>query len=95
MDGNVHRLLFDKNFQKSVKKQSDVHVFVHLWDSFSRLPEVVLYKGKQNGFLRALLSFTVNGVEYTINRSFNIGDILLTIRSGDQISFKISRESQT
>lgn len=42
-----------------------------------------------------LLSFTVNGVEYAINRSFNIGDILLTIRSGDQISFKISRESQT
>ena len=42
-----------------------------------------------------LLSFTVNGDEYAINRSFNIGDILLTIRSGDQISFKISRESQT
>ena len=42
-----------------------------------------------------LLAFVVNGVDYTINRSFNIGDVLLTIRSGDQISFKISRESQT
>ena len=41
-----------------------------------------------------LLSFIVNDVEYSINRSFNISDILFTIRSGDQISFKISRESQ-
>ena len=38
-----------------------------------------------------LLSFTVNGEEYLISRSFNIKDILLTIRSEDQISFKISR----
>ena len=36
MDGNVHRLLFDKNFQKSVKKRSGVHVLVHLTIDFYR-----------------------------------------------------------
>ena len=32
-------------------------VLVRLWDSFSRLPEVVLHKGKQNGLFRVLLSY--------------------------------------
>ena len=41
-----------------------------------------------------LISFIVNDVEYSINRSFNISDILFVIRSGDKISFKISRSSQ-
>ena len=41
-----------------------------------------------------LLSFIVNDVEYSLNRSFNIGDILFNIRSGDKISFKISRLGQ-
>ena len=30
--------------------------FLRLWEKFSRLPEVVLHKGKQNGLFRALLS---------------------------------------
>ena len=30
---------------------------VRLWEMFSLLPEVVLYKGKQNGLLRVLLSY--------------------------------------
>ena len=42
-----------------------------------------------------LLAFVVNGVDYKINRSFNIGDVLLTIRSGDQISFRVLRENET
>ena len=42
-----------------------------------------------------LLSFIVNGVEYQLNRMFNIGDIILTIRSGDEISFKLTRGTQT
>ena len=31
-------------------------IFLRLWEIFSRLPEVVLHKGKQNGFLWVLLS---------------------------------------
>ena len=30
--------------------------FLRLWEIFSRLPEVVLHKGKQNGLFRVLLS---------------------------------------
>lgn len=41
----------------------------------------------------SILYFVVNGVDYKINRNFNIGDILLTIRSGDVISFKVWRDS--
>ena len=41
-----------------------------------------------------LLSFIINGVEHKLNRTFNIGDLILTIRSGDEISFKISRAGQ-
>ena len=39
-------------------------------------------------------SFKVNDKEYKINRNFNIGDILLTIRSGDVISFKVTRSNE-
>ncbi|MBR5439599.1 MAG: serine protease [Clostridia bacterium] len=38
-----------------------------------------------------IVSFVVNDVEYNINRNFNIGDILLTIRAGNVISFKVKR----
>ena len=31
--------------------------FLRLWEIFSRLPEVVLHKGKQNGLFRVLLSY--------------------------------------
>ena len=31
--------------------------FLRLWEIFSRLPKVVLHKGKQNGLLRVLLSY--------------------------------------
>ena len=31
--------------------------FLRLWEILSRLPEVVLYKGKPNGLFRVLLSF--------------------------------------
>ena len=31
--------------------------FLRLWEILSRSPEVVLHKGKQNGFLRVLLSY--------------------------------------
>lgn len=41
-----------------------------------------------------LLAFVIDGVEHELDRTFNIGDLLLTIRSGDQISFKISRQGQ-
>ena len=42
-----------------------------------------------------LLSFIVNDVEYSINRSFNISDILFIIRNGDEIGFRISRSGQS
>ena len=42
-----------------------------------------------------LTTLIVNDTEYALNRSFNIGDALLTIRSGDKISFKLKRNSQT
>ena len=42
-----------------------------------------------------LLSFIVNDVEYSINRSFNISDILFIIRNGDKIGFRISRSGQS
>lgn len=42
-----------------------------------------------------LIAFVVNGVEHTINRNFNIGDMLFAVRSGDVIGFKISRGDQT
>ena len=41
-----------------------------------------------------LLSFVIDGIEHEIDRTFNIGDLLLTIRSGNQISFKVSRQGQ-
>ena len=41
-----------------------------------------------------LLAFVIDGVEHELDRTFNIGDLSLTIRSGDQISFKISRQGQ-
>ncbi len=42
-----------------------------------------------------LVSFVINGVEHTINRNFNIGDLLFDLRVGDEICFKISRGDQT
>ena len=42
-----------------------------------------------------LISFIVNDVEYSINRSFNISDILFIIRNGDKIGFRISRSGQS
>ena len=42
-----------------------------------------------------LVSMFINGNEYKINRMFNIGDALLTIRNGDKISFKLIRNAQT
>lgn len=41
-----------------------------------------------------LLSFVIDGIEHEIDRTFNIGDLLITIRSGNQISFKVSRQGQ-
>ncbi len=41
-----------------------------------------------------LVALVVDDIEYTINRSFNIGDALFTVRSGDKISFKIIRSGQ-
>ena len=32
-----------------------LRIFLRLWEIFSRLPEVVLYKGKQNGFLMGFI----------------------------------------
>ena len=42
-----------------------------------------------------LTHIVVNGTEYKINRMFNIGDMLYTVRSGDAISFKLTRNGQT
>lgn len=38
-------------------------------------------------------SMFINGKEYTLSRSFNIADMLLTIRQGDSITFKVLRNS--
>ena len=35
-----------------------------------------------------LKSFVINGTEYTLNRNFDIGDLLYTIKEGDAISIK-------
>ena len=35
----------------------------------------------------------INGKEYTLSRSFNIADMLLTIRQGDSITFTVLRNS--
>ncbi len=40
-----------------------------------------------------ILAIIINNVEYKINRAFNIGDLLLTVRSGDVISFKVWRNN--
>ena len=38
-------------------------------------------------------SMFINGKEYTLSRSFNIADMLLTIRQGDSITFTVLRNS--
>ena len=40
-------------------------------------------------------SFVINGVEHSIYRNFNIGDLILTLRVGDEISFIVSRNNET
>ena len=40
-------------------------------------------------------SFVINGVEHSIYRNFNIGDLILTLRPGDQISFIVTRNNET
>ena len=41
-----------------------------------------------------VLAFVINGTEHEIDRSFQIGDLLLTLRAGDKISFKIRQSGQ-
>ena len=51
---------------------------MRLWDSFSRLPEVVLYKWNQNGFLRVLLSCNFYDKDLKrFDRLFKTGVIIL------------------
>ncbi|MDE6441628.1 MAG: S1C family serine protease, partial [Clostridia bacterium] len=38
---------------------------------------------------------TINGVEYSIERSFNISDILLGVRAGDNIAVKYKRDGKS
>lgn len=42
-----------------------------------------------------LLSFNVNGAENTLARSYELGDMLLTVRAGDSITFSVLRGGQT
>ena len=39
-----------------------------------------------------LQSFSVNGTQYDISRSFEVNDLLLTVRSGDAIAFTVERD---
>ncbi len=41
-----------------------------------------------------VLAFVINGTEHEIDRSFQIGDLLLTLRAGDKISSKIRQSGQ-
>lgn len=52
--------------------------------------------GKKLGFEigDVLVAFVIDGVEYQLNRNFNIDDLLMTIRSGDEICFKVLRQGQ-
>jgi len=41
----------------------------------------------------ALLSMNINGTDYAINRYFDIGDYVYTVREGDEIYFTFERDS--
>lgn len=41
-----------------------------------------------------LNSLIINGEEYKINRSYDIGSLLLLIKEGDTISFKINSNNE-
>lgn len=49
--------------------------------------------GLNSGYI--LKSFTKNGTVYTLNRSFDIGDFLLTVRSGDVITATFYNGAET
>ena len=42
-----------------------------------------------------LISFNINSKENTLKRTFNISDLLLTVREGDVISFTVERNNAT
>ena len=39
-----------------------------------------------------LTAFVINDTEYQIDRSFEVNDLLLTVRAGDKIAFKYERD---
>lgn len=42
-----------------------------------------------------LVSFVVNGTAYPVSRSFEVNDLLLTVRAGDAVSFTVERGGET
>ena len=48
--------------------------FLRLWEIFSRSPEVILHKGKQNGLFRVLLSY--NFLRQCAVLSFLLAEVL-------------------
>lgn len=42
-----------------------------------------------------LLSFFINDTEYSLDRKYELGDLLLKVRAGDTIKFKVCRDSAT
>ena len=49
--------------------------------------------GLQNGDV--IKKIDVNGTEKEINRTFTLGDVALTLRSGDKIRFVLERDGET
>lgn len=64
--------------------------------------EIIVSAVQQNSVIERLgvsvndkiISIIINSVEHKINRTFDIGDLLLTIRAGDVINVKYERNSQ-
>lgn len=65
--------------------------------------DVVIASVTQNSIAHALglqqgdviEKLTINGVSYNVSRYFDIGDILYTVRAGDEISFEFKRDNVT
>ena len=42
-----------------------------------------------------VVEFTINSTTYSLDRNYQIGDLLLTLRTGDTISFNVVRNNST
>ena len=80
--GNLYRI-YGKTFE--VKEELEVNTIT----SGSIIEKLGLSSGN------VLKSFTKNGNVYNLNRSFDIGDFLLTVKSGDIITATFFNGTET